>query len=143
MDEVVFVTHNKGKIASASKQLEGVNFKVFEYDLGTISHLISKLDVDVLANFAEAKIEVTGNENLVEGENIITVTVTMPSESEEEADTLEIILCDKLTGLEITLSYTVFNYIDAIAKNDWKLLDFLNVDLSSLKVDSKQIGLDI
>ena len=33
MDEIVFVTHNKGKIASASKQLEGVNFKVFEYDL--------------------------------------------------------------------------------------------------------------
>ena len=33
MNEIVFVTHNKGKIASASKQLEGVNFKVFEYDL--------------------------------------------------------------------------------------------------------------
>ena len=30
---IVFVTHNKGKIASASRQLEGVNFKVFEYDL--------------------------------------------------------------------------------------------------------------
>ena len=33
MSEIVFVTHNKGKIASASKQLNGVNFKVFEYDL--------------------------------------------------------------------------------------------------------------
>ena len=33
MDEIVFVTHNKGKIASACKQLEGVNFKVFEYEL--------------------------------------------------------------------------------------------------------------
>ena len=33
MEEIVFVTHNKGKIASASKQLKGVNFKVFEYDL--------------------------------------------------------------------------------------------------------------
>lgn len=33
MDEIIFVTHNKGKIASASKQLDGVNFKVFEYDL--------------------------------------------------------------------------------------------------------------
>ena len=33
MDEIVFVTHNKGKIASASKRLEGVNFKVFEYEL--------------------------------------------------------------------------------------------------------------
>ena len=33
MDEIVFVTHNKGKIASAKKDLQGVNFKVFEYDL--------------------------------------------------------------------------------------------------------------
>ena len=33
MDEIVFVTHNKGKIASANKQLAGVDFKVFEYDL--------------------------------------------------------------------------------------------------------------
>lgn len=60
--------------------------EVFEYNLGTISHLISKLDVGVLANFAEANIEVEGNEQLVEGENTITVTVTMPSENEEEAD---------------------------------------------------------
>ena len=33
MNEIVFVTHNKGKIASANKQLDGVNFKVFEYNL--------------------------------------------------------------------------------------------------------------
>lgn len=33
MDEIIFVTHNKGKIASANKQLKGVNFKVFEYEL--------------------------------------------------------------------------------------------------------------
>ena len=29
----MFVTHNKGKIASANKRLDGVNFKIFEYDL--------------------------------------------------------------------------------------------------------------
>ena len=33
MDEIVFVTHNKGKIASAKKRLAGVNFKIFEHDL--------------------------------------------------------------------------------------------------------------
>ena len=33
MEEVVFVTHNKGKIASAKKHLKDVNFKVFEYEL--------------------------------------------------------------------------------------------------------------
>lgn len=33
MKEIVFVTHNKGKIASAKNALKDVNFKVFEYDL--------------------------------------------------------------------------------------------------------------
>lgn len=33
MNEIIFVTHNKGKIASAKKQLEGVKFGIFEYEL--------------------------------------------------------------------------------------------------------------
>ena len=33
MEEIVFVTHNKGKIAAAQEQLNGVNFKIFEYDI--------------------------------------------------------------------------------------------------------------
>ena len=33
MEEIVFVTHNKGKIASAQNYLKGVNFKIFEYEL--------------------------------------------------------------------------------------------------------------
>ncbi len=33
MKEVIFVTHNKGKIASANKYLKDVNFKVFKYEL--------------------------------------------------------------------------------------------------------------
>lgn len=33
MEEIIFVTHNKGKIASAKRELENVNFKIFEYDL--------------------------------------------------------------------------------------------------------------
>ena len=33
MEEVIFVTHNKGKIESAKRQLEQVNFKIFEYEL--------------------------------------------------------------------------------------------------------------
>lgn len=60
--------------------------EVFEYTLNNLSYLIEKLDVEVSANFEEAKIEIEGNENLVEGENTITITVTMPSENEEEAD---------------------------------------------------------
>ena len=33
MKEVIFVTHNKGKIASAKKYLKDVNLKIFEYEL--------------------------------------------------------------------------------------------------------------
>ena len=33
MEEIIFVTHNKGKIASAQNHLKGVNFKTFEYEL--------------------------------------------------------------------------------------------------------------
>ncbi len=33
MEEIVFVTHNKGKIESAKKDLKEVNFKVYEYEL--------------------------------------------------------------------------------------------------------------
>ena len=32
MEGVIFVTHNKGKIASAKKQLEEIDFKIFEYE---------------------------------------------------------------------------------------------------------------
>ena len=33
MEELIFVTHNKGKIASAQKVLKNANIKIFEYDL--------------------------------------------------------------------------------------------------------------
>ena len=33
MKEIVFVTHNRGKIASAQKEIQGVNLKIFEYEL--------------------------------------------------------------------------------------------------------------
>lgn len=33
MKEVIFVTHNKGKIESAKRHLKEVNFKVYEYEL--------------------------------------------------------------------------------------------------------------
>lgn len=33
MEEVVFVTHNKGKIAAAKRNMKGVNFVAYEYEL--------------------------------------------------------------------------------------------------------------
>ncbi|MGN1301918.1 MAG: cadherin-like beta sandwich domain-containing protein [Clostridia bacterium] len=62
------------------------NTEIFEYTLSDLSYLISKLEVEVLSNLEQAKIEITGNEELVEGPNTIVITVTMPSESEEEED---------------------------------------------------------
>ena len=38
-------------------------------------------------------------------------------ERENEADTLELVLEDRLTGLQVTLTYTVFNELDAIARS--------------------------
>lgn len=60
--------------------------EIFEYKLEDLSYLISKLDVEVVANLEEAKIEITGNEKLSEGENTITIVITMPAESEELED---------------------------------------------------------
>lgn len=60
--------------------------EVFEYTLDDLSYLISKLNVEVLTNLEGTVIEVTGNENLVEGKNVITITVIMPAENEEEVD---------------------------------------------------------
>lgn len=60
--------------------------EIFEYKLEDLSYLISKLDVEVIANLEDAKIEITGNDKLSEGENIITITITMPAESEELED---------------------------------------------------------
>ena len=33
MSEIVYVTHNKGKIASAKRQLKNIKFSIFEYEL--------------------------------------------------------------------------------------------------------------
>ena len=58
--------------------------EIKRYEVANLSYLISKLDIEVLANLEDAVIEITGNEELQEGENLITITVTMPSETEEE-----------------------------------------------------------
>lgn len=49
---------------------------VYEYKINVLDPNITKLDVSATANVENAKIEVTGNTNLVKGENTITITVT-------------------------------------------------------------------
>ena len=33
MEEIIFVTHNKGKIAYAQQKLKDINLKIYEYDI--------------------------------------------------------------------------------------------------------------
>lgn len=47
---------------------------VYEYKINVLDPNITKLDVLATANVENAKVEVTGNTNLVKGENTITVT---------------------------------------------------------------------
>lgn len=49
---------------------------VYEYKINVLDPNITKLDVLATANAENAKVEVTGNTNLVKGENTITITVT-------------------------------------------------------------------
>ena len=48
----------------------------YEYKINVLDPNITKLDVLATANVENAKVEVTGNTNLVKGENTITITVT-------------------------------------------------------------------
>ncbi|MGN1310322.1 MAG: cadherin-like beta sandwich domain-containing protein [Clostridia bacterium] len=106
--------------------------EIFEYTLNDLSYLISKLEVEVLANLDQARIEVIGNEELVEGTNTITITVTMPSESEEEEDE---VLTYKITVNKekepvVTLMGRIKNWFNGItgtittwyAENQYKII---------------------
>jgi len=62
------------------------SFDVFEYTLEQISHKIEKIDIEALANLEGATVEITGNENLQEGENTITITARIPKENVAEGD---------------------------------------------------------
>ena len=65
---------------------------------------------------AVTKLEYLGYE-IIKGKKPLNGLPATYDESEDEADTLEITLCDKMTGLNVVLSYTVFNNLDAIAKS--------------------------
>ena len=68
------------------------SFDVLEYTLEEISYKIEKIEIEALANLEGATIEITGNENLQEGENVITITARIPKENivEGEEETEEV-----------------------------------------------------
>ena len=63
------------------------SFDILEYTLEQISYKIEKIDIEALANLEGATVEITGNENLQEGENIITITARIPKENVAEGET--------------------------------------------------------
>lgn len=71
--------------------VEGINIKpqfktdVYEYTL-ELKENLEKLNITALSTHADTNIEITGNENLVEGENIITIVVKPVSEEEGETE---------------------------------------------------------
>lgn len=61
---------------------------LFEYTLKELSHKINNLIIEAVATRENAKIEITGHENLKTGENIITIRV-IDNIPEEETETTE------------------------------------------------------
>lgn len=56
---------------------------VHEYKISITDTDISKLDLSAIANEENAKVEITGNENLKNGQNVITITVTSANGEDE------------------------------------------------------------
>ena len=58
----------------------------YEYTLENLEYWVEKLNIEAVANIKGATVEIEGNENLVEGENIITITVKAPVTTDEETE---------------------------------------------------------
>ncbi len=63
---------------------------VYEYKINVLDPNITNLDISAVANDENAKVEITGNTNLIKGENTITITVT--SEDGKEKVVYQIIV---------------------------------------------------
>ncbi len=63
---------------------------VYEYKINVLDPNITKLDISAVANAENAKVEITGNTNLIKGENTIIITVT--SEDGKEKVVYQIIV---------------------------------------------------
>lgn len=83
------------KLGLSSLNIEGIkldpNFKpdVYEYTATITDNNIKKLNINAIASLENAKIEITGADEIKDGENIITITVT--SEDGEKTSIYQII----------------------------------------------------
>ena len=65
------------------------NFQTYEYTLEDLEYWVEKLEIDTIANLEGAIINIQGADNLVEGENIVTITVKAPMQIEESGEQQE------------------------------------------------------
>lgn len=56
---------------------------VYEYKLNVLDPSVTKLDVTAIANVENASVEISGNNNLKDGENTVVITVTSEDGSEK------------------------------------------------------------
>lgn len=64
--------------------------EILEYDLGSVGSDVDKLEISAFAENENAKVEITGNDNLALGENIINITVTSENGKEQKIYTLKV-----------------------------------------------------
>lgn len=79
---VSFIDENGNNIALPMEPMFSLD--KYEYSLEKISYKIKCLDISAIANKENTNIEISGNDELVAGENIITVKVSLLKEDGQE-----------------------------------------------------------
>ena len=118
--------------------------EVFKYILNNIPYYIDALNIEVLSNLEQAKIEVIGNQELAEGENVIVVKITMPAESEElEDEVLEYsFTVNKEMAPKLTLLGKIQNWFKGITGTvgSWVSKNQYKIVVGSLMLCSAALG---
>lgn len=71
------------------------SFDTYEYTLEKLSHEIKEIKIEAIANKENAKIEITGNEELKTGKNTIQIKVTLTKEDGQEEQKIYTITVEK------------------------------------------------
>lgn len=100
------------------------NFETYEYTIEDLEHWVETLEIDAVPNIEGAKIDIQGADNLVQGENTVTITVKVPLENngelpegeepQEEIRTYTIKLNKKEEPVPPTLMGKISNWFNGI-----------------------------
>lgn len=96
------------------------NFQTYEYTLEDLEYWVEKLSIEATANIEGATIDIQGANQLVEGENVVTITVKAPiqiaegEEPQEEIKTYTIKFNRKQQPAPPTLMGRISNWFNGI-----------------------------